>query len=306
VASAPVGQATLGNGVYPVAARAAVWMLTLNGLLFAAKAFVGWYGGSYSLIADGMNNLTDVGLSLALLVAMKWAGRPADARHPYGHGRMEPEIARLVGMVIIATAGFLAMGAWHRVFVRHAPPDVSVLVTCAIGIVVKEGMFRYQRGLARRLGSIALKADALNHRTDVGASAAVLIGTAAIWIGGPPSAYWDDVAAFIVAALMGIGAARVVWLASRELLDEIPPSDVIAGVREAALQLREQGVLGTEKIVGRKMGSYYVLDLHLEVPPEMSVQAAHHLGHQVRERVLNRMGEVSDVLVHIEPCPGRR
>lgn len=276
-------------------------MFFLNGVLCGVKTLVGWKGGSYALVADGLNNLTDVGLSLGMFLAMKWSSRPPDRRHPYGHGRLEQEVARLVGIFILATAGFLAMGAWHRVFVRHGPPDVLVLVVAGAGMVVKEGTFQYQRALARRLGSLVLEADALNHRTDVGATLAVLIGAGAVWYGGVTWAFWDDVAAFIVSGLMGIGAARIIWFASRELLDETPPDDLLQAVRTIALELTDAGVVGTEKVHGRKSGTTYLLDLHLEVQPTMTVAEAHFLGHRVRDVILERLPSVSDVLVHVEP-----
>jgi cation diffusion facilitator family transporter len=253
------------------------------------------------LIADGVNNLTDVGLSFGMFLAMKWSGKPPDRRHPYGHGRLEQEAARLVGVVIVATAGFLAMGAWHRVYVRHEPPDVLVLVVAVVGMGVKEGMYRYQRRLAARLRSLALAADALNHRADVGATLAVLLGTGANWYGGKEWAFWDDVAAFVVSGLMGASAARIIWLASRELLDETPPSDVLDTVRNIALKLADAGVTGTEKIHGRKSGTFYLLDLHLEVRPAMTVAEAHRVGHSVRDAIIEQLPSVSDVLVHIEP-----
>jgi len=276
-------------------------MLGLNALLCVTKSLVGWFGGSYALIADGINNLTDVGLSLGMVLALRWSGRPPDRRHPYGHGRLEQETARFVGVVIVATAGFLAMGAWHRIYVRHGRPDTLVLLVALVAMGVKEGMYRYQRRLAVRLGSLALAADALNHRADLGATLAVLLGAGAVWYGGETWAFWDDVAAFIVSGLMGVSAARIVWSASRELLDETPPTDVLDMVRQIALNFAEEGVTGTEKIHGRKSGTSYLLDLHLEVPPAMTVAEAHRLGHRVREAIIGQLPSVSDVLVHIEP-----
>ncbi len=289
------------DAAYSAASRVGVWMLGANVVLCASKGFAGWFGGSNALIADGLNSLTDVGLSLGLVLGMRLASRPPDRRHPYGHGKIETEVARIVGIVILLTAGVIAAAAWRQLNVVHDPPAPLVLVVASLAIVAKEVMYRTQKRYAERLGSRALQADAINHRSDAGATAAVLVGTLAIWIGGPRWALCDDVATFVVAGLMAFAAGRVVWLASREMLDEQPPAPVIEAVRAAAMDLADDGVVGIEKVLGRKMGTYYVLDLHLEVDPEMPVQKAHYLGHRVQDTITAMVPHVSQVLVHVEP-----
>lgn len=279
-------------------------ILGLNAGLCISKALVGWLGGSFALVADAINNLTDVGLSLGLYLGMRWASRPPDREHAYGHGKIEPEAARIVGIVILIAAGSVIFGAIHRLGVVHKPPHLLVLAVAFVSIFIKEGMFRYQSRLARELSSGALAADALNHRSDAAATSTVLLGSLVIWVAGPRFAATDDVAAILVGIIMALAAARVIMRASSELLDEMPPADLITEVRRIANSVPE--VIGVEKVIGRKMGLTYMLDLHLEVLGSMRVVDAHYLGHVVRQQILDCAPLVSDVLVHIEPSKAER
>lgn len=289
---------------YIRARRGTLLILGLNAGLCVSKAIVGWLGGSFALMADAANNLTDAGLSLGLYLGMRLASRPPDHEHAYGHGKVEPEVARIVGIVILIVAGSVIFGATHRLGEVHGPPHLLVLGVALVSILIKEGMFRYQRRLARELSSGALAADALNHRSDAAATSTVLLGSLVIWVAGPQFSATDDVAAILVGVIMALAAARVIMRASSELLDEMPPANLVTEVRRIANSV--PGVLGVEKLIGRKMGLTYMLDLHLEVSGSMRVADAHDLGHVVRQQILDRAPAVSDVLVHIEPSRGER
>lgn len=288
---------------YELVRRVSMRILLLNALLAVSKGAVGHFAHSYALTADALNNAADIGLSLAVILGIRWSGRPPDARHPFGHGRIETEVARIVAVAVLIVAGAVAYGAWKRAPDPGSGPGLAVIAIAAVALLIKEGMFRAQRRVAREVGSLAVEADALNHRFDVGATGAVIVGTLAVRFGGEAWAFCDDLAAMAVSGLMAYGAIRIVWQASSELLDEMPPDDVLEAVREAATQFQEDGVIGPEKVIGRKMGLHYRLILHLEMRPDMSVRRAHELAHLVRAHIFDRVPRVGDVVVHIEPAP---
>ncbi|MDA1193056.1 MAG: cation diffusion facilitator family transporter [Candidatus Poribacteria bacterium] len=281
-----------------------VVVLIGNVALALLKAYYGWRGGSYALTADALNNLTDVAMSVGLLAGIALARRPPDDDHPYGHGKIETELARMIAIGVLLTSGAIAMGAWKRIGSPHPTPESAVLWVAAVGIVVKEFMYRIQRRAAIRSGSPALEADALNHRADVGATFAVLIGAGAIRLGGENWAVADDLAAFVVAGIMAYGSASFLWAASHEMLDARVPQELEDTVRRIVRSMRDEHVRGVEKFIGRKMGVYYVLDLHLHVTWDVTVYEGHRLAHRVKEAILREMPSVSDVLVHVEPHPG--
>lgn len=284
---------------YLIAKRAARFILLLNFILFTAKAIAGWFGHSYALFADGLNNLTDVSISLTLFLALRLASKPPDAEHAYGHGKIETEIARIVGVFVLATAGGIIVGGFQNLGEQHPVPAQSVIVVAALSILVKEYMYRFLHKIAKRISSRALEADALNHRTDVAATSCVLFGSLLIRIGGEKLSAIDDVVAIFVGLIMAYAASRVVLSSTQDMLDTMPPEDIIQKVRKIVLTV--PGVCDTEKILGRRMGMFYNIDLHIEVSPSLAVQEGHEIGHRAKELVKSKMPEIGDLLVHIEP-----
>ncbi len=285
-----------------VASRVARVSLGLNLLLCASKLSVGWIGGSFALLADGFNSLADVGISLAIIAGMYVAQRPADSEHAYGHGKLEQEISRFVSIIVLATSGGIIMAAVSRLSDVHESPSSTVLVVATGSIFVKWFLYRYQNRAAQQTGSDLLAADAMNHLMDVAATGCVVIGTLAIWVGGPTWAPVDNVAAIAIGALMAIAAGHLIYQSSSELLDRMPPQAVVDRIRAIAVECR--GITGVERLVGRKTGMDYLIDVHLEVPENMSVAEAHELGHEAKNLIMHRMPFIKDMVVHLEP--GRR
>lgn len=287
------------NGAYQLAAKAAWFMVGLNLLLCVCKLGIGWWGGSFALVADGVNNLADVGVSIALFFGLRFAQRPPDKEHPYGHGKIEHEVSRVVAIVVLVTGGGIIVGGVTRLGDLHPAPDRLVLIVAVFAIVLKIFMYQYQNRLAQQLSSGALAADALNHKMDAAATGCVLVGTGAIWIGGQAWAPADDLAAIVIGVLMIWASSRSIWEASSALLDEMPPIEMVQHIRLLATHFPR--VRGVEKVLGRKTGLFYLIDLHLEVPGEMSVTEAHQLGHDVKDWLMAEMPEIGDIIVHIEP-----
>ncbi len=284
---------------YFIAKRAARLILLLNFILFTAKAIAGWFGHSYALFADGLNNLTDVGISLTLFLALHLASKPPDAEHAYGHGKIETEIARVMGVFVLATAGGIIVGGFQKLGDPHSVPTQSVIIVAALSILVKEYMYRFLHKTAKQISSRALEADALNHRTDVAATSCVLFGSLLIKFGGEKLSTIDDIIAILVGLIMAYAASKVVLSSTRDMLDIMPPEDIIQRIRDIVRTV--PGVCDTEKILGRKMGMFYNIDLHIEVSPALAVQEGHEIGHRAKELVKSKMPEIGDILVHVEP-----
>lgn len=287
-------------GTYDTATRA-VWLIfALNLGLCVAKLLAGWSGHSFALVADGINNLGDVGISVALLTGIWLARRPPDHNHAYGHGKFEQETSRVVALAVLVTGAFVIIEGLERLGDVHGPPEPLVLEVAGAAILVKSFMYYYQRRVATQVGSGALAADALNHQLDIAATACVLAGSAALWWGGPAWAPADDAAAVAVGALMCCTAVQVVYQASSELLDHMPPEELVEQIR--ALAHAHPGVVRVEELVGRKAGMHYLIDLHLEVAGDMQVRDAHALGHQVKARIMAQLPQIQDIVIHLEPA----
>lgn len=274
----------------------------LNAGLAVGKLSAGWIGGSFALVADGLNSLLDVGVSIAVWLGVRLSRRPADDNHAYGHGKIEQEISRLVSMAVLVTGSGILVSAAQRIGDAHGSPRPIVVWVAMLAIPIKGWMSAYASRQARLHRSDAIRADALNHLADAGASACVLIGTGVCFVAGPAFAWADDVAAGCVGLLMIIAAAREIHSTSRDLIDQMPPPDIMSRVLSIANDV--PGVSRVETAVGRKSGPSYFLDLHVEVRGDLSVHEAHSLAHQVKDSVLASVKEVADIVIHIEPDEG--
>jgi cation diffusion facilitator family transporter len=157
--------------------------------------------------------------------------------------------------------------------------------------------FRY----GRRLASASLTADAWNDAMDTLSAVAALTAVLLTLSDPVRFAEADRYGGCVVGMIVVFAGLRVSRETTLQLMDTMPGEDMIAEIRAAAQSV--EGVRGVEKCYARKTGLKYHVDLHLEVDPEMTVRWSHGLGHDVRERIMERVPWVADVLVHVEPAP---
>jgi cation diffusion facilitator family transporter len=272
----------------------------LNAVLCAVKIATGVIGHSYALIADGFESLLDIISSLLIWGGLKFAAKPPDATHPYGHGKAEP-VAGILGSVLILGAGAaLAVTSIEAITARHRAPAVFTLPVLGVVIVVKEIHSRRVKRMARETSSTAMEADALHHRTDAITSAAALAGITVALVGGRGYEKADNWAALFACGIIGYNGLLIFWPALRDLMDTAPPRNIQEQVRSASQKVA--GVAETEQCRVRKMGLDYYVDLHVKVDGNMTVTEGHGIAHLVKDAVRQAVPEVADVLVHIEPA----
>lgn len=274
--------------------------LIVNAFLAAAKTAAGVVGHSQALIADGIESFADVVSSLLVWRGVVVAAAPADAEHPYGHGKAEPLAAIGVTMMLIGAAFWISVQSMQQILVPHETPASWTLAVLVVVIVAKEALFRFVRNEALALENTAVHTDAWHHRSDAITSLAALIGIAIAVIGGRGYEAADDFAALIAAAIIAWNGLRLVGPALNELMDASPDLSLTERVRAEAGAT--PGVEGIEKCLIRKMGGRYFVDMHVEVDPQMTVDRAHLIAHEVKDRVRAKLPQIQDVLVHIEPA----
>ncbi len=182
-------------------------------------------------------------------------------------------------------------------------PEWYTLGIAGLSIVVKEALYRYESRVAGATGSSAVRAAAWDHRLDAIGSLAVLVGLALAYWGGPAWRAADHVAALAVAAVVLWAGGSLLWGSVQELMDRQAGPEVLDEVRREAADV--PGVRGVEKLFVRKTGLEHLVDIHIEVDPHISVREGHAIGHAVKDRLIGRVVTIKDVLVHIEPSPGR-
>jgi len=267
--------------------------------LAAIKIFTGIVGNSYALIADGIESLTDIFTSSIVLTGLYIASKPADANHPYGHGKAEPFAGVAVSLGIFLAAMIIVVQSIYEIITPHHAPAPFTLIVLVLVIITKEILFRFVIKVGKDVNSIAVKNDAWHHRSDAITSAAAFIGISISLIGGNGYESADDFAALFASVIIIINAYRIFKPALYELLDTAPPDHIIQKVRNVAD--RVENVRGIEKCFVRKMGFEYFVDIHVLVNGNLPVHKGHEIAHRVKDELMTEYSNISDVLVHIEP-----
>lgn len=193
--------------------------MAINAALAVIKGIAGVLGNSYALIADAIESAADVVTSFVVLLGVRMAGKPADANHPYGHGKFEPLAAAVVSLTLLGAAVLITVESVREILTpHHAPAPFTLGVLLAV-IVIKEVLARYVGGAADTIGSVAVKSDAFHHRADAITSGAAFIGISIAVFGGEGFETADDVAAVVAAVVIGINALILLRPALSELID---------------------------------------------------------------------------------------
>lgn len=279
--------------------RVAVASMLVSGLLAVSKILLGLLGHSVSVFSDGLESAGDVLASGIVFFGFLIAARPADADHPYGHGRFETISGLVVGMILIIGGAGICLRALRTVGEVHPPPALygiwPLLASIVAKLLLSTTKFRY----GRRIGSAALVADAWNDAVDIISAGAALTALGLTLSQPVRFAAADHYGGFAVGLIVIFTGVRVSRDTALRLTDVMPPSELVAEIRRVATSV--PGVLGVEKCFARNTGLQYHVDLHLEVDPEMSVRQSHHLATAVRFKIREQLDWVADVLVHVEP-----
>jgi len=279
----------------------------LNLVLSTGKIAGGILGRSNALIADGIESLLDLFSSLLIWAALKYAAKPPDEDHPYGHGKAE-SLASLIGALVLAIAGALIshnsimtlIAAAHGAPV-HLPSPWTLLILIGV-IALKETLYQFMARRARRIGSNALLADAWHHRSDAVTSIAAFIGISISLLGGHGYEVADDWAALFACVVIFYSSYNMLKLSLGDMMDARVSPDAEKTVMEITCAV--PGVISAEKCRIRKSGLSYIADLHLRVSGYISVREGHAISHLVKDRLMESALPLEDVTVHVEPEEG--
>lgn len=281
------------------AIRTTYFSIISNTILAIIKGLAGFFGNSYALIADAIESTSDIFSSLLVLFGLKYAKRPADENHPYGHGKIEPLITFMVVAFLVTSATIIAYESIENILTPHKSPKSWTLIVLGTIILWKELSYRIVIKKSKQTNSSSLKADAWHHRSDAITSIMAFIGISIALIFGKGYETADDWAALLASAFILYNSYLIFRPALGEIMDEHLYDDLLEEIREKSIKVK--GVLDTEKCFIRKAGMKYHVDLHAIVDGEISVKEGHDISHQLKDYLRNEIPNLGHVLIHIEP-----
>lgn len=288
--------------------RVAALSVASNTSLVIFKVIVGLSIGSISVISEAIHSGVDLLAAIIALYAVTHSDKPADKRHPFGHGKIENISGVVEALLIFLAAGWIVFEAAKKLM-HPEPMDTATWgivvmgVSCAMNLVVSKMLFK----VGKATDSIALQADAWHLRTDVWTSFGVMAGLAVILVGKfvSPGTYldWVDPFAAMAVALLIVKAAWELTAQSfHDLLDVSLPDNEVEKVRRILDNARPR-IDGYHALRTRKAGAARFVEVHVIVDPAMTVDESHALTDRIADSVNEQIGKTR-VTIHIEPNDG--
>jgi ferrous-iron efflux pump FieF len=263
-------------------------------LTLALAKFLGfWLCGSVALLASAVDSALDSTASLLNALAVRYALKPADDDHRFGHGKSEA-LAGLAQAVLICASGvFIIQHAVDRLL--HPRPLVAVALGIAImtfAMLATLALVVYQRRVVRETGSLAIQADSLHYVSDLAANLGTIVALALARFGLGQFDPWLGIA---IALGTLYGALTIGWQVFHVLMDRELPADVQERIRAIALGHAE--VRGLHALRTRQSGPTLLIQFHLELDPSLTLVEANRIAHEVSD-LLEEVFPGADVLIH--------
>jgi cation diffusion facilitator family transporter len=289
------------NRKFSTKAGAAKLLITVVVALIVLKVVVGWLTGSISILAQAADSLFDLFAAIITFSAIRIAAKPADAEHPYGHGKVEDIAGAGQAILIFVAGGLVIFSAVRRIVEGSSiviePAEAGIAVMVA-SILISIFLSRHLLSVSRSTGSVALEANARHIATDIYSASAVLAGLAIVRFTGLNII--DSVIAIGVAIYIVKVALDTIRKPISGLLDEkLPPSQ--EAVVEDIIKKHSREVSGFHALRTRRAGSQIYVDLHLVMAGEISLEQAHQICDQIEVEIESTLHEAS-VIIHCEPC----
>ncbi|WP_318507558.1 cation diffusion facilitator family transporter [Bacillus sp. T3] len=264
-------------------------------LLSILKLGVGYIGNSEALRADGLNNTTDVVVSIAVLIGLRISRKPADENHLYGHYRAE-SVASLIAAIVMTAVGVQIIMNAGRSFLssNYSQPDMLTSWTALFGALVLFIVFFYNRNLAKKLNSSSLMAAAQDSKSDALVSIGAFIGIIGAKLGAP----WLDSFTAVIVGIIIIKTAFSIFRESSTLLTDGFDQNRLALIKKTVE--RTEGVLDVKDIKAREHGNKVYVDTTILVNPHLTVVESHKITEDIEKKMLVEHRNTY-VLVHIEP-----
>ena len=271
--------------------------IIFNLILAIGKYTVGFLFGAISLMADGINNLSDAGSQIISFISFKMASKPADRDHPFGHARIEYVASMIVSFLVLLIGWNLLSDSVKKIFNPEAATEFSWLMIIVLGIsvIVKLWLCFFNRRLADRIGSSVMKATAADSLSDAIATAAVLVAMLIFRFTGFDA---DGYMGVVVAIIIFIAGIKILYEPKNAILGESAAPEVVENVKRIVGEFPD--ALGIHDMVVHSYGpGQTIVTLHIEVDGEKSVFDSHDMIDMIERRLNSELGIHSNI--HMDP-----
>ncbi len=273
--------------------------IIVNLLLFASKFTVGLLFGAISIVGDAINNLSDAGSQIISLISFRIAAKPADRRHPFGHGRIEYVASMIISFLVILI-GFELLKESVDKIINPALPDSSPIsvIVLIVSILAKLWLGLFNRKIGRRIDSSVMRATATDSFSDVLSTAAVLVAIFILLIF--PELTWnlDAYMGVIVSLLILWAGVRILNDAKNAILGEAPSDEIVKTIEEVVRSYPD--ALGIHDMTVHNYGPGRVIAaLHIEVDGKRDIFETHDMIDNIEQTLRREHG--IQATIHMDP-----
>ena len=274
--------------------------ILINLLLSAGKLAAGLLAHSGAMISDAVHSASDVFSTLVVIVGVKLSGKESDREHPYGHERMECVAAILLSGILLATGLVIGWEGIQKILSERAglqAPGILAAAAALVSILVKELLFRYVRGFARKLDSTALMAEAWHHRSDALSSIGALAGILGARAGFP---VLDPLASVVICVFIAKAAADIFRDAVDKMVDHSCDEETEDAIRLCAVEQPE--VERIDLLKTREFGNRIYIEMEIAVNGNLPLRQAHDAAERVHDEIERRFPKVKHIMIHVNPA----
>lgn len=286
-----------GLGNYKEGIILSLWTLGLNFLLGSLKLAAGLWGRSSAMVADAAHSYSDCASTVAVIAGLKMASKSADADHPYGHEKYELIFANILSILLGLTA--VKIGYDALMVIAHGSyqvPGLAPLLAAVFSVAVKEVMYRLTLRKAKKIGSVAMEADAWHHRSDALSSVGAFVGILGARLGLP---VLDPVTGLLVSILVLKVAIDLYRKSVSGLVDSSTDAETVARIQQLLADM--DGIEEVNGLKTRVFGASAYADVTIKVDGAMTVEEGHDIATLAHNKIEANLPKIKHIMVHIEP-----
>ena len=285
-----------------IAMKVSAVSIVINLVLSVLKLIAGIVAHSGAMVSDAIHSASDVGSTLIVIVGVRLSGKQSDQEHPYGHERMECVSSIILSGLLLATGIGIGISGLGNIVKSTSGkaieiPGMLALIAAVVSIVVKEWMFWYTRGAAKKINSGALMADAWHHRSDAMSSVGAFVGIFGARMGYP---ILDPIASVVICLLIGKASIDIFRDAVDKMVDRSCDRQTEESIRRTVLSV--EGVKRVDLLQTRLFGSKIYVDLEIAADGTQTLDEAHQIAEHVHHAIEHTFPDVKHCMVHVNPA----